>query len=172
MRDDRATTRAARETVEALVRSLSRHSGTAPATAHADPRGSAPGGSGGAICRCPIVSLAPARPKTWVKPPEHRGRKLASHCRAGHPMTPDNLYFLKSGERRCATCRRIEQALRSANGKNRADQERRNAPRSGAQAQRADHPKGHPPRSQKGAAWRSKGEFRSNGQKALQTARG
>lgn len=33
-------------------------------------------------------------------------RRLGSHCRIGHELTPDNTYISKAGGRRCKTCKR------------------------------------------------------------------
>jgi len=35
-----------------------------------------------------------------------QGRPAQPHCKAGHPLTPDNSYIAPDGRRRCRICRR------------------------------------------------------------------
>jgi hypothetical protein len=121
----------------------------------------------------PIVSLAPAMGYTLhPRIRARQGRKKATHCKRNHALIEPNLYYAPNGERQCATCRDLYKALRSGHGSVRAHQEGRNASGSRQSARSPHHPVRHSPRSQEGTPWRQKGQFRSNGKAALQTAGG
>jgi len=40
------------------------------------------------------------------------GRRLHTHCKRGHPLTPENSYYKPDGQRNCKTCRAMRNAGR------------------------------------------------------------
>lgn len=129
---------------------------------------------GAAALGCPVVSLAPKLARIHPNVPSPQGRKKATHCKRKHPLVEGNLYIEPNGSRSCATCRKAYAAIRYSHGRpsDRTNQEGRDAPGSGQKARSADHPVRHPKGSPKGSPWRQTGQFRSHGQKTLQTPGG
>lgn len=37
-------------------------------------------------------------------------RKLWTHCKRGHALTPENVLWKRNGKRRCLTCHRVDSA--------------------------------------------------------------